>query len=230
MCALLAAVAALPSSEPLDHELRARQAVVRLGLEGLDKLDVTTLVEQAFVRVPAGDVDLYMTAGALTRPGAPERLLEVAAGVLRAQGTLIQWTEPDARRQRDLQKPIQAEVKLLGKSKGKALARALEDGVAGQLADRLEWREDAREGAAAVSSTLARGELLGVDRGAQPLPVLLAWDRNEFADLLAFAAILDPTARPFLWVDGTESWTHFFVAPRTAPVVDTTMGKCVYPS
>ena len=45
MCALLAAVAALPSSEPLDHELRARQAVVRLGLEGLDELDVTTLVE-----------------------------------------------------------------------------------------------------------------------------------------------------------------------------------------
>ena len=211
ICALLAAVAALPSSEPLDHELRARQAVVRLGLEGLDELDVTTLVEQAFVRVPAGGVDLYMTAGALTKPGAPERLLEVAAGVLRAQGTLIQWTEPDARRQRDLQKPIQAEVKLLGKSKGKALARALEDGVAGQLADRLDWREDAREGAAAVSSTLARGELLGVDRGAQPLPVLLAWDRNEFADLLALAGILDPTARPFLWVDGTESWTHFFV-------------------
>ena len=206
----LAAVAALPSSEPLDHELRARQAVVRLGLEGLDELDVTTLVEQAFVRVPAGGVDLYMTAGALTKPGAPERLLEVAAGVLRAQSTLIQWTEPDARRQRDLQKPIQAEVKLLGKSKGKALARALEDGVAGQLADRLDWREDAREGAAAVSSMLARGELLGVDRGAQPLPVLLAWDRNEFADLLALAGT-DPTARPFLWVDGTESWTHFFV-------------------
>ena len=69
MCALLAAVAALPSSEPLDHELRARQAVVRLGLEGLDELDVTTLVEQAFVRVPAGGVDL--NTGLPRLPGIP---------------------------------------------------------------------------------------------------------------------------------------------------------------
>lgn len=211
----LALVAALALPSPAlgteDHELRAQQATVRLGLESLDGLSLESLLGQSFVRVPAGGVDLYMTAHALTAPGAPERLLEVATGVLRAQGTLLEWMEPDGGRLKARLKALEAEVKLLSKPKGKALARAFADGAPGQLADRLEWKESQREQFAELTAALASGELLGLELEGRPLPVLLAWDRNEFGDLLALGGILDPTARPFLWVEGTQNWTHFFV-------------------
>jgi hypothetical protein len=213
LCPLLAAVAlaSAPSLAAQDHQLRAEQAVVRLGLEGLDGLSLESLLAQAFVRVPAGGVDLYMTAHALTASGAPERLLEVASGVLRAQGTLLEWTEPDATRLKAQIKALEAEVKLLSKPKGKALARAFADGTPGELAERLEWKDSQREQFAELATSLAAGELLGGELEGRPLPVLLAWDRNEFGDLLALGGILDPTARPFLWVEGTQNWTHFFV-------------------
>ena len=70
----LALVAALALPSPAlgteDHELRAQQATVRLGLESLDGLSLESLLGQSFVRVPAGGVDLYMTAHALTAPWA----------------------------------------------------------------------------------------------------------------------------------------------------------------
>ncbi len=142
---------------------------------------------------------------------------DVAGHYLRALGTLLDlqrawlaWLAP-------LQRFEQAEEDLdtleqwVGKLKaGRIQALARGEGEA-ELLTGLEASDRVREAAERLAVFMGSGACLGLDREDQAEPLVLAADRTEFIELLAFCGWLYPYLRDVYWNDDISTWTSCYV-------------------
>ena len=194
-----------------DFSARAKRAVERIGLDPDQDLDLETLLAAGWVRLPAGGVDLYVSARSLKKDGTREMFLNIADGVLESQNALLEWCPIDGKLAKPLHKQIAALQKAYGKPKGTPLRRARGEGQAGEGMQLLGFKDALVDEAKSLGIALGKGLPLGLELESDPLVVILAPDREEFIDMLALSGHVDPTAQPYVWLDEATRWSHFFI-------------------
>ncbi|HIG86369.1 MAG TPA: hypothetical protein EYQ25_04930 [Planctomycetes bacterium] len=199
------------SCKPEDYAARAQRALERIGLPPDEALGLETLLAAGWVRLPAGGVDLYLSARSLQDEDTRELFLSVAEGVLAAQDVLLGWCPMDPKLAKPLHKQIAALRGAYKKPKGTPLRRALGQGKPGEAFELLGLKDSLWEDANSLGEVLSQGLPLGLELEPKPLVVILVPDREEFVDMLALAGRVDPTAQPYIWLDEAASWSHFFI-------------------
>jgi len=194
-----------------DYAARAQTALKRIGLPPDGALDLETLLATGWVRLPAGGVDLYLSARSLQDEDTRKLFLSVAEGVLASQDVLLGWCPMDPKLAKPLHKQIASLRGAYKKPKGTPLRRALGQGEAGEAFELLGFKDSLWESAKSLGTALGQGLPLGLELEPKPLVVILASDREEFVEMLALAGHLDPTSQPYIWLEEATRWSHFFI-------------------
>ena len=200
----------------------ARNQIARASIEDADQL-----LENAFVALDVGALELLLPPAALSDPDQLEDLQQLATSLVDAQLAWIDWfpeAAEEGRRPEQLAKHGKELARWIRSWKAKDLSPRVEvrdaaadtgGGAADQRRPRLleltEAREKTREASRILSDYLRSGGPLRAsgDRQQDPARLVLIPDRENFVELMAVVGLLESKHRPYFWIPGTETWTNF---------------------
>ena len=209
---LLALAVPAAAQQQIPFARLAKNALERMA--PADSNPETLVLEDAFrgssLHVRLGLYEVYLSRRSAQDPTHADNFAAVLQATLDVQAAWLAWLEPV-----EEQKVAQKDLKTLRKwAKGVrggqlvALAKA-DDG--GELFAGLNAKDSVVEAAERFATFMGTGAALGLERDDVSEPLVLAADRTEFLELLAFCGWLYPYLQEVYWQDDVASWTNCYV-------------------
>ena len=204
---------ALPAAaqQRIPFETLAKSALERMAPAdaSLETLDLEEAFEGSTLHVRVGLYEVYLSRRSATDSTNSDQLVRVIQAVLDVQGAWLAWLEP-IEEFKQVEKDLKVLRKWASSLRGGQLATlAKKDG--GELYEGLNAKESILEASERFAAFMGSGASLGMGRSDQAEPLVLAADRTEFLELVAFCGWLYPYLQEVYWQDDVASWTNCYV-------------------
>ena len=211
---LLATLALAPLSsaqQRIPFESLAKKAVQRLAAadSSPETLDLEEIFLGSSVHVRLGLFEVFLSTDR-TRDGvSAEHMARVCKSLLDLQGAWLAWIEPLAEHDQPA-KDLKVLRKWASSLRGGSLQALAQEG-GGEVFAGLRAKDSVREAAERFATFMGTGGSLGLQREDQPEALVLAADRTEFLELLAFSGWLYSDLQEVYWQDHVAGWTNCYV-------------------
>ena len=202
LCALSSG--ALGSPRQMDHGAVAQGLIARDGhtAEEPGSADPLAYIRARSLTASLGAFQISISRTALDDQQAARDYRDACVSLLDVQERWLEWTGSDEKSDSTLA-DLESLRSWVSKWNLRKLRRAAKEGHA-QAAAPMGVREE-------VASAACRLEARARESRGHPVKLVLAPSRDEFVGLCCLAGLMRPSLRSFLWVDGIEKWTWFFV-------------------
>ena len=209
---LLALALPAAAQQKIPFARLAQSALERMA--PADSNPETIVLEDAFrgssLYVRLGLYEIYLSRRSAQDPTHADDLSQVLQAALDVQAAWLGWLEP-VEEFRDAEKDLKTLRKWAKGVRGGQLVALARKGEAGELFAALNAKDSVVEAAERFALFMGTGVALGMEREDRSEPLILAADRTEFLELLAFCGWLYPYLQEVYWQDDVASWTNCYV-------------------
>ena len=211
---LLATFALAPlasAQQRIPFENLAQQALQRMAPadSSPETLDLEQLFLASSVHARLGLFEVFLSTNRAKNGVNAEHLARVCKSLLDLQAAWLAWIEP-LEEHEQAAKDLKVLRKWADSLRGGSLQALAEQG-GGEIFEGLRARDSVLEAAERFATFMGTAGPLGLQREDEPEALVLAADRTEFLELLAFSGWLYPDLQEVYWQDHVASWTNCYV-------------------
>jgi hypothetical protein len=195
----------------LPYEQIAKNYATAIGLGSPEPTAIKyeDVLGKAFVQIKLGAFDLRFPRADIDKRA--DELKASAMALLVAQEKWLDWLAPAGGDQKQLRDDLKILVNWVKAWKGPNFTKAKE-GTEIDLAKVINAPETTQTASQRLFDALARGAALGPAREqAQPVRLIVAPTRKEFAEFIYFFGWITPDQRGLFWLDNAPDWTSAYL-------------------